>query len=416
MVQFVYRAFNGEGAIISGIIVAERREAAIDALYGSGLTPFETHELSRQAQDRSRSVGQTAGPSAPGGRSHGAKLDARGLSRFTVELASLVGSGMALDEAFRVIAASDRGSVGRAAAALLKDVLAGAQLSEALRARPKTFGADYCAIIAAGEGAGDLASALAQIAELLARRLELRSKILAALIYPAVLVVMSVISVGVIIGVLVPSLTPVFTDAGLPLPGILAWFGWLEDNAAIFLVASSALVLLVAALFKLLSRNPAGRLIRDRAFCSLPVLGRMILLRDGAAFSRALGTLICARAPLMSALHTAKALISNSEIGSRCAAAVARIPEGASLSKAFARTDLFPPAALSLIAVGEETGQLGLLLTQVANNLEAELQRRMERMVTMLTPILTLAIGAGVGGLILQVMSAVLSINDLASR
>ena len=84
------------------------------------------------------------------------------------------------------------------------------------------------------------------------------------------------------------------------------------------------------------------------------------------------------------------------------------------MSKAFAQTGLFPPAALSLLAVGEETGRLGALLVEVANNLEGELQRRIERIVTLLTPALTLAIGAGVGGLILQVMTAVLSINDLA--
>jgi len=220
----------------------------------------------------------------------------------------------------------------------------------------------------------------------------------------------------VIIGVLVPSLTPVFIDAGLPLPGILSWFAWLEDNASILAIASGALVLMLVALFKFVSNNPAARLICARTICKLPVLGRMIVLREGAAFARALGTLICARAPLMTALQTAQALISNSEIKSRCAAAVVRVPEGTPLSKAFAHANLFPPAALSLVAVGEETGQLGALLTKVANNLEGELQRRMERLVTMLTPVLTLAIGAGVGGLILQVMSAVLSINDLASR
>jgi general secretion pathway protein F len=340
----------------------------------------------------------------------------RGLARFTVELSSLVSSGMALDEAFRVMAASDRGNVGRMAAALLKDVLAGAQLSEAMRSRPKTFGVDYCAIVAAGEGAGSLAPALAQIAELLARRLELRSKIAAALIYPAVLVVMSMVSIGVIIGVLVPSLTPVFTDAGLPLPGILAWFAWLEDNASILLIAGGTLVLILVALFRVISRNPAARRIRDRTLCGLPLLGRLMVLREGAAFARALGTLICARAPLMASLQTAQALILNSEIKSRCAAAVVRVPEGTPLSKAFAQADLFPPAALSLIAVGEETGQLGALLMKVASSLEGELQRGMERLVTMLTPLLTLAIGVGVGGMILQVMSAVLSINDLASR
>jgi general secretion pathway protein F len=118
----------------------------------------------------------------------------------------------------------------------------------------------------------------------------------------------------------------------------------------------------------------------------------------------------------MSALETARALIKNSDINGRCSAAIALVPQGTAVSKAFAKTGLFPPAALSLMTVGEETGQLGQLLLEVAKNLEGELQRRIERIVTLLTPTLTLVVGAGVGGLILQVMTAVLSINDLAFR
>jgi len=227
-------------------------------------------------------------------------------------------------------------------------------------------------------------------------------------------VLMSIVSVGVIIGVLVPSLTPVFADAGLPLPGILGWFAWLEDNFVKLSLLAPLCLLLLVVLFRILSRNPTARLRRDRMLCSLPMVSRLISLREGASFARALGTLICARASLMSALETAKALINNREINSRCATAIALVPEGTALSKAFAQTGLFPPAALSLLAVGEETGRLGQLLVEVANNLEGELQRRVERIVTLLTPALTLAIGAGVGGLILQVMTAVLSINDLA--
>jgi len=413
--QFVYRAFNAQGAMTSGTIVADGYEAAVEALYGNGLTPFETHEARGERRDRSTQADSGAlwPQLSAAGRTD---LNARSLSRFTVELSSLLGSGIALDEAFRVMAASDRGSVGRMASAILKDVLAGAQLSQAMRTRPKTFGGDYCAIVAAGEAAGALAPALAQIAGLLAGRLELRSKIAAALVYPVVLVLMSIVSVGVVIGVLVPSLAPVFSDAGLPLPGILAWFAWLEDNIGTLFVAATLALALLVVVVRILSRNPTARLRFDRALCSLPVVGQLILLREGAGFARALGTLICARASLMSALDTAKALITNREVNRTCSSAIALVPQGTAVSKAFAKTGLFPPAALSLMAVGEETGQLGQLLLEVAKNLEGELQRRIERLVTLLTPTLTLAIGAGVGGLILQVMTAVLSINDLAFR
>ena len=298
MAQFVYRAFTAQGAITSGTIVAEAREAAIEALYGNGLTPFETQEARYQGRDDPRRASAGAGPMwAQFGFAERTNLNARGLSRFTVELSSLIGSGIALDEAFRVMAASDRGSIGRTASALLKGVLAGAQLSQAMRTRPKTFGEDYCAIVAAGEAAGALAPALAQIAGLLGRRLELRSKISAALVYPVVLVLMSIVSVGVIIGILVPSLTPVFSDAKLPLPGILAWFAWLEDNFAKLSLLAALCLLFLVVLFKILSRNPTARLRGDRMLCSLPLVCGLISLREGAGFARALGTLIRAAGP-----------------------------------------------------------------------------------------------------------------------
>jgi general secretion pathway protein F len=417
LAQFFYRAFSGQGVITAGTIVADGRDSAIEALYGSGLTPFETREAV------ATEVGAFSGASSipattqtnPSRRFDGKRLGRQALTRFTIELSSLVGSGMPLDEAFRVIAASEPESqVGRVAAALLKDVLSGAQLSEAMRAYPQTFGADYCAIVAAGEGASAVGAALAQIAALLARRLELRSKILAALVYPAVLVTMSVASVGIIIAVLIPNLSPVFADAGLPLPGILATFSELEDHGAMLAGGLGLAVVAAMAALRAIVRNPASRRAWDRALCSIPLVGRLIVLREAAAFTRGLGTLVCARAPLMAALQTASSLIGNAELSARYAAATALVPQGNSLKHAFADTGLIPPGGLSLIAVGEETGQLGPLLVQVATNLEGEFQRRIERMVGLLTPLLTLAIGGAVGGLILQVMTAVLSINNLA--
>jgi general secretion pathway protein F len=416
LAQFVYRAFTANGVVTAGTIAADCREAAIEALYSGGLTPFETTEMA--AADARQSP--NASPRSANARTQfhklsGSRLDLRTLARFTVELSSLMSSGMPLDEAFRVIAASEpSGRAGRLAGALLKDVLAGAHLSEAMSAQPKTFAADYRAIVAAGEAAGALAPALAQVAALLTRRLELRSKVATALVYPAVLVVMSVVSVGIVIGVLIPSLSPVFTDAGLPLPGILATFNKLEDNGAT-LAAGIVLVAMAGITgLRALDRNPAGRRTRDRVLCSLPLAGRLILLREAAAFARALGTLVCARAPLMAALQTATGVIANVDLAARYAAAAALVPQGTSLKGAFASTGLIPPAGLSLIAVGEETGQLGPALVNVATSLEGELQQRIERLVGLLTPFLTLAIGGCVGGLILQVMTAVLSINNLA--
>jgi general secretion pathway protein F len=410
---FHYKAYTAQGVITAGTIVADGVDAAIDALYGSGLTPFETYGLAGRSN-----AGQAADAAVPFwkrefGRAR--KFGLKELTAFTVELSSLVNSGLPLDEAFRIVASSGAAqNAARLANGLLKEVLGGSQLSEAMSRRSDIFPSDYRAILGAGEAAGAVGPALKQIAELLARRLEIRHKITAALVYPVVLILMSLLSVAVIVFVLVPSLSPVFSDAGLPLPGILSTFAALQDNWIRTGLVLGIVGMVGAIAWRSVKHSPDMRLTFDRAMCSTPIVGRLVQIREAAGFARALGTMLCTRAPLMSAMQTARTLVGNRHLAALYATAVDRVPEGTPLHRALEGTGLMPPGALRLVAVGEETGQLGPMLVQVATVLEGDLQRRIERMVGLLTPVLTLAIGGGVGALIMQVMSAVLSINDLA--
>jgi general secretion pathway protein F len=327
------------------------------------------------------------------------------LAAFTVELASLTNSGQALDAAFRIIAGPGAAAkTVRLANDLLKDVLSGMQLSEAMAQRPGIFPSDYRAILSAGEAGGVTGQVLKQISELLARRLEIRGKVTAALVYPVILILMSIVSVIVIVFVLVPSISPIFTDAGLPLPGILNTFAELQENWVTAALTLGFGGLVGAAIWSRVRHNADMMHALDRLKCSLPVVGRLIQLR----------TLLSARVPLMSAMQTARALVTNRHLNVLYGQAIERVPEGTALHRAFAGAGLLPPTSVRLVAVGEESGQLGPMLVQAAGALEGDLQRQVERMVGLLTPILTLAIGGGVGGLIMQVMSAVLSINDLA--
>ena len=419
MATFHYKAYTAQGAVTAGTIVADGLDAAIDALYGSGLTPFETYGVSGQKSERPNPVSiadrKTDGPIWKRELVESNRFGLKELTAFTVELASLTNSGLTLDAAFRIIAGPGASpKTVRLANGLLKDVLAGLQLSEAMARRSEIFPSDYRAILAAGEAGGVTGQVLKQIAELLARRLEIRGKISSALVYPMILILMSLVSVMVIVFVLIPSISPIFTDAGLPLPGILNVFADLQENwlSALFVTG-----LIGAASFVLWSkaRQNAEILLRvDRLKCSLPVIGKLIQSREAGGFARALGTLLSAKVPLMSAMQTARALVTNRHLNSLYESAIKRVPEGMPLHRAFDCTGLLPPASLRLVAVGEESGQLGPMLIQVASVVETDLQRHIERMVGLLTPALTLVIGGSIGALIMHVMSAVLSINNLA--
>jgi general secretion pathway protein F len=419
LATFHYKAYTAQGVVTAGSIVADGVEAAIDALYGSGLTPFETYRSAGEPSSQSGSPPQIASnldvPFWKQEIFESNRFSLKELAAFTVELASLVNSGQPLDAAFRIIAGPGAAAkTVRLANGLLKDVLSGMQLSEAMAQRPDTFPSDYRAILSAGEAGGVTGRVLKQISELLARRLEIRSKVTAALVYPAILILMSMVSVMVIVFVLVPSIAPIFTDAGLPLPGILNTLAELQDNwlAAILTLGLGGMA--AAWIWSRVRRNADMMLGIDRLKYSLPVVGRLIQLREAGGFARALGTLLSARVPLISAMQTCRALVTNRHLNVLYGQAIERVPEGMPLHRAFGGVGLLPPTSLRLVAVGEESGQLGPMLVQAAGMLEGDLQRQIERMVSLLTPILTLAIGGGVGGLIMQVMSAVLSINDLA--
>lgn len=419
MATFHYKAYTAQGVVTAGTIVADGVDAAIDALYSSGLTPFETYGASGEAAGR---ASQTS--AAPDNTDVSIwkrelftsnRFSLKQLTAFTVELASLTNSGLPLDAAFRIIAGPGASpKTIRLANGLLKDVLAGAQLSEAMARRPEIFPSDYRAILSAGEAGGITGQVLKQIAELLARRLEIRGKIQTALVYPVILILMSMVSVLVIVFVLVPSISPIFTDAGLPLPGILNTFVDLQENWFRAALVTGFVIFAGATLWNKAKRNPETMLGLDRLTYALPVVGRLIQVRDAGGFARALGTLLSARVPLMSAMQTARALVSNRHLNALYQKAIDRVPEGTPLHRAFDGTGLLPATSLRLVAVGEESGQLAPMLMQVATVLEGDLQRKIERMVGLLTPILTLAVGGGIGALIMQVMSAVLSINDLA--
>ena len=421
MATFHYKAYTAQGVVTVGTIVADELDAAIDSLYGSGLTPFETYGVPGEAARNCapEPVPRDKAPVPIWRRElfESNRFSLKELAAFTVELATLTNSGLPLDYTFRIIAGPAAApKVIRLANGILKDVLAGSQLSDAMARRPDVFSSDYRAIVSAGEAGGATGQVLKQVADLLERRLEIRGRISAALVYPIILILMSLLSVLVIVFVLVPSISPIFTDAGLPLPGILRAFSDLQENWLRSALELSAGMIASAIVWQKAKRSVTTMMGLDRLKCSLPIVGKLVQAREAGSFARALGTLLSARVPLMSAMHTARALVANRHLNARYKAAIDRIPEGMPLHRAFDRAGLLPSTSLRLVAVGEESGQLGLMLLQVATVLEGELQRRIEKLVGLLTPILTLAIGGSIGGLVMQVMSAVLSINDVALR
>ncbi|WP_036043386.1 type II secretion system F family protein [Bradyrhizobium yuanmingense] len=406
MPSFLYKAYGSGGELAEGRIQALSADAA-DALLGRrGLTAFKLTEVSQHTQPWwQRDLLSKAGPNPAY------------LAAFAREFADLYKSGVALDDCLRILAEqSTARELRQACDSLLEDLLNGATLSGAMAERPSTYPGDFINIVRAGETSGTLGLAFEELARLLERRQELNAKIKSALTYPAILLVLAMVSIAIVIGALVPSIAPIFQEGGKPMPGALLLLVTLADNWGFVAIGMLALGGAGLACWIGIRRSPARRLAFDAYRLRLPVIGMISLSQDTANFQRTLGTLLRAGVSLLEASMSAQAVIRNRLLATKVERAVGFIREGRPLAVALRDEGVFPPAAIRMMAIGEETGKLDEMLLRSAAVFEDRALKGIDRAMALLTPALTLSVAVVVGGLVLTVMMAILSINDVVGR
>lgn len=405
MPRYRYSAYDAAGRLQRGEAEATSLPAFLTGLHGQGLYPFETGEVAGAA----RLPWWQRDLTGPRG------LSQSSLRLLTRELATLIGAEIPLDEALRlVLLQAPAGKTRHAVEAVLARVLDGDSLSKAMQGEPGMFPDHYLSMLAAGEASGSLGAVLEDLAQYLDRTGELKARITSALIYPAVLMVMAIVAVTLILLALVPALEPVFADAGTPPPVAFQVFAGLSWLMAAYwphlaLGAAAAAVLLWALL-----HNPAVAAGLDRLVLRLPIAGTLVTGLEVGRFARSLATLIRSGVPMLSALHICRGLARNRAFADAIGQALEHVKEGSALARPLEESGRVPALALRLVSAGEETGQLERMLSHVAQIYEIDTGRRIDRLMSLLTPALTLAIGLIVGGLILSVMNAVLSVNEVA--
>lgn len=405
MPTFHFRAYDARGQYAQGRLDALSKDAAQAALWLRGLTPFELKPGQTVATPWWRREILTSRAST-----------AAQLAFLTRELATLRGADIAVDEALRILLEQvPNGKLRGVVDALLADVLNGVALSDSMQRHPSLFPSDYVSALRAGEAAGTSAEVLQDLARLLERRVELSARVRSALVYPLVLLGMAIASVGTIVGVLVPTLAPLFADSGKPMPGALRVLSELQAHWPQLLLVTMFAVFMIHALRTALIRRPFVRLALDRAYLRLPVVGALLLQQDTAKFARCLGTLLKAGVPLLAALAAASDGVSNSYLRRNIERACRYVGEGRSLHIALRAEAELPSLATRLISVGEEAGKLDAMLLRAAEVLEQQVQRTLDRAMTLLTPVMTFGLALPIGGLMLTVMNALLSVNDLVA-
>lgn len=399
---FSYRAINSAGSERRGNVDAASVEIAIRQLQDTGLFAFECKEQrgDREAPWWKRDI------------SLGRGVSQTSLANFTRELSTLVNAQLTIDESVRLIGKQDR-STTELCRYLDTGLRSGSSLSSLIETYKRVFPTYYAPMVRAGELSGKLGQVLDEIARLLERSRDMNNRIKAALVYPVVLLVMSVVMMTVVIAVLVPSLLPLFEGSGSEPPLLLRSFVTARSTIeAYWPLLLGFMVVAVVATYSLWQRE-AVRVVVHGAVLTLPIIGRIVLLVQISRLVRVLGTLLRGGVPLPNGLRVAQTVVTNLQIATALEKVETGVREGAALSSVMAISP-FPDRLVQLLRVGERAGRLEEMLQHSASMMEQELQERIERSVSLITPLMTLVLGLSVGGLVMSVMDAILSVNEIA--
>ena len=396
MPSFRFEAADAAGRIEKGLVEADSAPAARAALRAKGLVPLEVNvTIGRQRRLRRR-------------------FSEAELALVTRQLASLLAAGLPIALALgATIEQAEHHGVRDVFASVRSDVFAGHRLAEALAQFPREFPDAYRASVAAGEDSGQLAGVMDRLAAYLEERAALRGKVLAAFLYPAVVTLVAFAIVIFLMTYVVPQVVEVFAHSRQALPWptrLLLALSWLVRVGGLWIVLGAIGAFFAARAWL---RLPGRRLVLDRWLLRLPFFGRILRGVDTARFASTLAILAGAGVPLLRALEAARATLANSVLAGAVGEIIEAVREGQGLAAALARQKVFPPVLVHLAASGEATGELAPMLERAAANLSREAERRALALSTLLEPLLILAMGAVVLGIVLAVLMPIIEINQL---
>lgn len=403
MPLFQYKAADAQGGILEGEMEARTPDSVADHLQAQGYIPIQVEEAT---------AGDGGGWLGGFGR---ARVSQDDIAMMTREVATLLRAGLPLDRALEIVVnLADKEEVAEILNEVRQDVRGGASLYAALEAQKGVFSRFYLNMIRAGEAGGALEVVMARLTEFMERSKELRETVKSALIYPAILVMVAVVSVVVLLIFVVPQFTQMFEESGKALPlatqivvaageFFQAWW-WALIGGGIVLYA----------LFKRQMADPDSRYRWDERFLALPLIGDLVAKIEMARFSRTLGTLLDNGVSLLAALSIVKETLTNSVMADRLDEVATKLREGKGLGAPLMEAEVFPRLGVHMVMVGEETGRLSEMLIQVADVFDREVKTAVKRTLGLLEPALILGLGLLIGAIIMSILVAILSVNELA--
>lgn len=404
MQQFRYKAVSATGDTVEGEIEAISRAAAIERLRSQGHIPIQAQTIKTRTSFRDfiRSLVRPR------------HVSPKDLALFTRELETLLHAGLPLERALTsLLSVSSEGPVKRLIGDIVDAVRGGNSLAQALESHASVFPGFYIGAVRAGEASGSLDIVLTNLSQVLEQRQELRDTVRSALQYPMVVLLMAAAALAILLTVVVPEFRPLFEDAGAALPlstQVVVSAGDLISDYWWLMAVALAVAITLARWY---NSTPSGRLRLDRWLISAPIGGDLVKKLEAARFSRTLGMLLSNDVSIVPALSIVLEAVNNRVTAEAIAQAIERVKAGEGLARPLSQSQVFPPLAIQLIEVGEETGQLEKMLLQVAAIYEHDVKRSIENMMTLLVPVITIFLGIVVAAVIGSMLAAILSAYDL---
>ena len=401
MPAYKYEALDGNGKSSTGIVEAESMKAARSHLRGLQLVPLglTTVTVAESAGVRKRFVRNT--------------FSSSGLAVWTRQLAGLVAAGLPLERALTALADEAEEQRQRDLIAHLRsEVNGGATFARALGSVPREFDDVYRAVVAAGEQSGALGMVLERLADDLEERQSLKGKLIGAMLYPGIVSVIAVIIVTFLVTYVVPQVASVFVSSKHALPFLTEMMLAISAFVRQWGLLAAAVLVAAGFMFSAALRQPAFRLRFDAAMLNVPLAGRLMRGYNAARFAGTLAMLAGAGVPILKALQAAAETLGNHALRADAMEALVQVREGAPLASALAAHKRFPGLLAMFARLGEQTGQLPVMLDRAARQLSNEVQRRAFALATLLEPLLIVAMGGVVLVIVLSVLLPIIQLNS----
>ena len=404
MPAFAFEALSADGHTRKGTIEADSAKAARSLLRAQALVPLKVDALAATSTTDNSDVVFFKRR----------VFSANALSVWTRQLAGLVSSGLPIERALASLSTeADREAERNLVARLRADVNSGSTFAKALAEHPREFSTIYIAVIGAGEQSGQLAVVLEHLAQDLEDQQNLHAKLLGAALYPAIV---SAVALGIVLFLMayvVPQVASVFAGSKKALPFLTVVMLALSDMVRQY--GGLALIIGAVGIFaaRQALKTPALRYRFDAAWLTLPIIGKLSRSFNAARFASTLAMLAAAGVPILKALQAAADTLSNHALRQDAQDALVAVREGAPLASALAQKKRFPGLLSMFARLGEQTGQLPLMLQRAAHQLSTEVQRKAMQLATLLEPLLIVVMGAVVMLIVLAVLLPIIEMNQL---